>query len=339
MKKGFSNEKYLLKQKIKVLDRVKRFNRLYLEIGGKLSADNHAARVLPGYKKTNKIELIKSLKHFGLIYCVNAKDLQSEKTLGKKRRNYQKQVLKDLSDLKKYKINISAVVITRYSKEKAARDFREVLEKKKLQVSIHNEIVGYPKNNILKGLSSQPYIPIENSLIIITGPAGGSGKMAVAMSQIYHEIKQKKKVGFAKFETFPIWNLDLNHPINIAYEAATANLQDENQIDFYHKKAYKKIAVNYNRDIENFKILRKISQKITKKKIPFGYKSPTDMGLNEIKAGIINEEVCSKAAIKEIKRRDKEYKKEYKKGREDKKTLIRMEEVIAKLNFIYGEKP
>jgi uncharacterized protein (UPF0371 family) len=338
MKKGFANKTYIRKQKIKILERVKKFDRLYLEIGGKLSADNHAARVLPGYNKKNKIRLIKSFRNFGLIYCVSAKDLQSEKTLGKKNRTYQKQVLKDLNDLKKYKINITAVVITRYTREKAAREFREVLEKKKLQVFIHKEIHGYPKTNILTGFEKQIYISIENHLTIVTGPAGGSGKMAVAMSQIYHETKQKKKVGFAKFETFPIWNLDLNHPINLAYEAATADLEDKNMIDPFHKKAYKKIAVNYNRDLENFKILKTISQKITKKKTPFGYKSPTDMGMNMIKEGITNDLVCSKAAIKEIKRREKRYKKEYKKGRETKKTLKRMKEILEKSNFMFQEK-
>lgn len=331
MVKAFSQEKYLLSQKIKVLERIKQFDRLYLEFGGKLCYDTHAARVLPGYKKTTKIELLKTLRYFALLYCVNAKDLQSNKTLGKNKLTYQKQVLKDLKDLKKFKINVHTIVITRYKNQLQAKAFKIELEKLGKQVFFHKEIQGYPTQNVLQGFSTQPYIPIENHLVILTGPAGGSGKMAVALSQIYHEQKQKKKSGFAKFETFPVWNLPLNNPINIAYEAATADLQDKNMIDPFHKKEYKIDVVNYNRDIENFKILKKIFQRITKKKHPFGYKSPTDMGINEIKKGIINEKKCAKAAKKEIKRRYKIYKKEYKKGRETSSTIKRIEDLLEKI--------
>jgi uncharacterized protein (UPF0371 family) len=308
------------------LKRVKKFKRLYLEFGGKLIYDNHASRVLPGYKKTTKIELLKKLGNTEVVYCISAKDLQSKKLLVMGKRTYREQALKDLRDIKKFGIKNDVVVITKFGGEKKAKNFSKKLEKMGKSVYFHKEIKGYNKsvNKAIKGYKTQPYIPIKKNLIIISGPAGGSGKMAVALSQIYHEKNRKIESGFAKFETFPFWNLPLDHPINLAYEAATADLQDKIMVDLHHKKAYGKEAVNYNRDIENFLILKAINKK-------FSYKSPTDMGVNMAKKGVIDDKICRDASIKEIKRRYAFYKKEFKKGRASKLTIKRMEQIMEKL--------
>jgi uncharacterized protein (UPF0371 family) len=330
MKRGFDTAKYIRAQSAEILKRVRKFKRLYLEFGGKLIYDDHAFRVLPGYEETAKAKILKKLRNFEIVYCINARDLQSNQVLGKRRRSYQNQALKDLRDIKKFGLKNEVIVITRFSREKKAKDFAKILEKSGKRVYFHKEIKGYSKS-ITKALNSykiQPYIPIKSNLIVVSGPASGSGKMAVILSQVYHEKKKRVKSGFAKFETFPVWNLPLAHPINRAYEAATADLQDKVMIDPYHKKAYGKTAVNYNRDIKNFSILKAISKKITGKKFPYGYKSPTDMGIGFTKSGIIDEEVCKRAALKEIQRRDKFYKKEFRKGRESRSTLKRMEEIL-----------
>jgi uncharacterized protein (UPF0371 family) len=333
MKKGFDSKKYIEAQTTEINNRIKKFKKLYLEIGGHLIHDNHAARVLPGYEKSTKIKLIKKLAPLDIIYCINAKDLESNRTLSIQKRTYQKQTLKNLKDIQKNKLKISYIVITRYSGEKKADKFKKQLEKKGYKLILQKEIKGYSINikKTITGISKQPYIPVKENLTIITGPAGNSGKMGVALVQIYHETKKKIKTGFAKYETFPIYNLPINHPINIAYEAATADLQDKNMIDPYHKKAYKKNATNYNRDIENFGILQKILKQITKKKHPFNYKSPTDMGINMAKKGIIDDNICKTAAKKEIKNRNIRYLHEYKKNRETKETLRRMDEIMKKI--------
>ncbi len=328
MKKGFDSSIYIEAQTTEILKRVQKFERLYLEFGGKLCYDNHASRVLSGYKKTTKVELLKKLGKLKIIYCVNAKDLESERVLGKKHLTYQEQVLKDLRDIKKFKLSDDIIVITRFTNESKAKNFAKKLRSLGKKIYFHKEIKNYTNpNSAIKGFKSQPYISIKENLIIITGPAGGSGKMSVALSQIYHEKTKNKKAAFAKFETFPIWNLSLNHPINLAYEAATADIQDKNMIDPFYKRAYNKNAINYNRDIENFSILQTITKKITKEKFPYGYKSPTDMGVNMAKLGIIDDKICRKTAIKEIKRR----KKFYKKIKEPETTMKRMEEIIDKI--------
>lgn len=336
MKKGFDSKKYIEAQTREILKRVKKFKRLYLEFGGKLIYDKHASRVLPGYKKTLKVSLLKKLNKVRIIYCVNAKDLQSNRLVGRSNLTYKEQVIKDLNDIKKYGLPNDIIVITRFEGEEKAQEFATYLIKSHKKVYFQSEIKGYTESTkkAIEGFEIQPYIPIEENLIAITGPAGGSGKMAVALNQIYHESKNKINSGFAKFETFPVWNLPLYHPINLAYEAATADLQDKNMVDPYYKKAYHKVSINYNRDINNFHILQELFKKIKKQKFPFGYKSPTDMGINMIKEGITNEEICKRASIKEIKRRDKFYKKEFKKKRESKKTLERMKDILGKIKKV-----
>ena len=333
MKRGFDSKKYILAQKKEILNRMRKFDRLYLEVGGHLCYDGHASRVLPGYDPKTKLKLLKKLGKLEIIYCVNAKDLNSKKRLGDFNLTYEKQTLKDLKLFKRAGLKVDYVVITRFSNEKRAKDFKKTLDKNVRKVYFHKEIKGYSKSikKAIKGYKENPVVPINSKLVIVTGAAGGSGKMATTMSQIYSEVNKKIKSGFAKFETFPIYNLPLDHPINMAYEAATADLQDKVQIDPYHLKYYKKKAVNYNRDIDNFGILIKISKSITKKKSAFGYHSPTDMGVSNTKAGIINEEICKQAAIKEIKRREKVYLYEFKRGRETKATLNRIKEILRKL--------
>lgn len=330
---GFDSSKYIDAQSAEIFRRVKKFDRLYLEFGGHLCYDGHASRVLPGYKPSLKIDLLKSLGNIEIIYCVNSKDLISKKRLGDFDLDYRDQLLKDLKDIEKNGLKVGHIVATRYEKEKGVKEFLSSLKKKGYKTYLTNEMKDYivPKNAI-KSYKENSYIKVKSDVVIITGAAGGSGKMAICMSQIYHDLKKKKNPGYSKFETFPIWNLSLSHPINLAYEAATADLGDKNMIDPYHKKAYKKKAVNYNRDIENFKILKSTVKEMTGKLNPFGYKSPTDMGVSKVSIGIINDAVCRRAARKEIKRRMRIYKKEVKKGRLQSIVIRRMKNITNRLN-------
>jgi len=332
-KKGFDYKKYIDAQSLAVLKRISEFDKLYLEFGGKLTYDGHASRVLPGFKTSTKIELLKNLGDLEIIYCLNAKDLEGKRKLGDFNLTYQEQALKDFSDIKKFGLKVNHLCITRFDGEKQAKAFGDKIEKKGIDVYYHKEIEGYPANvkKIIQGYATQPLIKTKAKLIIVTGASGGSGKMATCMTQVYNEKRKGKKAGYSKYELFPIWNLPLNHPINIAYEAATADLGDYNMIDPYHLKAHKIKAINYNRDVENFAILKKLYELAAGKKGTLRFKSPTDMGMNMAKKGIINDKVCRKAAIKEIKRRDKVYKKEYKAGRESEETINRMKEILKKI--------
>ncbi len=341
MQKGFDTNKYIQIQELEILKRADKYDRIYLEVGGHLNYDGHASRVLPGYKPQTKLSLFRDLyevENISIIYCVNSKDLASKKRLGDFDINYAKQTLKDISSFKKLNLQEIVLVITRYEKKyhKIVSKFIKKMKNKVKKSYIHKEINNYTKSpqHAIKGYKKNEYIKLNSDLVLITGAAGGSGKMATAMSQLYHDLKIRKiKSGYAKFETFPVWNLPLNHPINLAYEAATADLQDKNKIDPYHLRKYKIKAVNYNRDIENFSILIKLSNLITKtnSKSAFGYFSPTDMGIGNTKFGIINEDLCKKAAIKEINRRMKIYTKEFKANRESEQTIKRMNEILKKL--------
>lgn len=329
MKKGFSNKIYFKYQKEKILERLKNFDKLYLEIGGKLLYDGHASRVLPGFWAQNKINLLKTLGKLDIIYCVSAKDLSSLRHLEDSGFNYRHQTLSDLKKIKKRGFEKVSVCITRYSGQKIASNFKKELQKLGYKVYLHYEIDDYPTNlrKVINGYKKQEFILTNSNLIVVTGVAGGSGKMAVAMAQIYNETKRNKiKVGYSKYELFPIWNLPINHPINVAYEAATADLGDYNMIDPYYFKKYNKKVVNYNRDVNNFAILRNIFKKIYGIG-GFQFDSPTEMGVNMAKKGIIDDEVCRRAAIKEIRRRRKYYEKEFRAGRENQRAIIRMKEI------------
>lgn len=332
-KRGFDSKRYIDAQSTEILKRVNKFDRLYLEFGGHLCYDGHASRVLPGYKPSLKIDLLKSLGDIEIIYCVNSKDIAGSKRLGDFNLDYKNQVLKDISDIEKRGLKVNHIVFTRYDGEVGVKEFLKKIKSRGHKTYLTKEVKDYiiPKNAI-KSYKENSYVKVKSNVIIVTGAAGGSGKMAICMSQVYHDLKNKKNAGYAKFETFPVWNLSLNHPINLAYEAATADLGDINMIDPYHLKAYKKRAVNYNRDIENFEILKSTVKEMTKKRNPFGYKSPTDMGVSKVKDGIINELVCQNAAIKEIKRRMKVYKKEVEAGRLNEIVNLRMKKIVGKLN-------
>ncbi len=331
---GFDTRKYIDAQTNAIQKRVQRFGKkLYLEFGGKLCYDYHAARVLPGYDPEAKVKMFQKLKKdLAIVICVGAKDIEKGKVRFDFGLTYDQQTLKDISDLRERGLPVHAVVITRFEGEERARKFKRMIENLGIMVYVHREIKGYPNNIDVvvskKGYGSQPYVEIDKPIVVITGPGGGSGKMSFCLTQIYHEHKNGTGSGFAKFETFPIWNLPLNHPVNTAYEAATADLGDVNMIDPFHREAYGTEAVNYNRDIENFELLRKIIKRISGKDVQ--YKSPTDMGVNMAAAGIVNDAAVREAAKQEIVRRYFRYKKEVFTGIEVPGTLVRIETIMKK---------
>jgi uncharacterized protein (UPF0371 family) len=331
---GFDTRKYLEAQTSEILERVKKFDkRLYLEFGGKLCYDFHASRVLPGYEPDTKTKLFrKLLKDMQIIYCVSAKDIQRGKIRGDFGLPYDQQTLKDIGDLRDRGLNVSCVALTLYKGESLAGRFKRYLKNLGFKVHVFTEIKGYPNDlNFVvsdKGYGSQPYIKIEKPLIVVTGAGGGSGKMSLCLSQMYHDHKRGINSGFAKFETFPIWNLPINHPVNTAYEAATADLGDYNMVDPFHKKKYGITAINYNRDIENFGLMKNILDRITGDGIP--YNSPTDMGVNKAKIGIISDKACREASKQEIIRRYFRYKEEFMLGVESKETVERAKEIMKK---------
>lgn len=331
-KKGFNNKKYFRAQLKAIKKRTAKFDRIYLEIGGRLTYDGHAARVLPGYNPKNKIELLKILKNeIEVLYCISAKELQKGTTWSNTKLTLDKLAIKEIKELESKGIKVHGVIATRFHGEKKVMEFKKELEENGLNLYTTYNIEGYPYDirNIFSryGFNAQPYIPTTRKIVIVTGAGANSGKMFVCLSQIYHEDKRGLDSGFAKWETFPIWNLPLNHEINIAYEAATADIKDKILIDPFHKKKYRINAVNYNRDIENFVILKKIITRIAKPhNFMHNYNSPTDMGLNMAKKGITNDKVCKTAGREEIKRRNEFYKKQLK-GNTRKETLKRMEEI------------
>jgi uncharacterized protein (UPF0371 family) len=338
---GFDPEIYIKNQSEKIFERVSRFEKLYLEFGGKLCYDLHAARVLPGYTATTKVDLLKHLGDIEILYCVSARDIEK----GRVRRDfgltYDNMMLKDISDIADFGLKVDKAVITLYEGQPSVPKFKTKLENFGLDVYIHEVIPGYPEDmdKVLEGYSKFPYIKIDKRLIIVTGVGGGSGKMATCLSQIAHERKQGHNTGFAKFETFPIWNLELNHPVNVAYEAATADLLDVNMEDPYHKEAYGVTSINYNRDVENFAILTKLMRAVTDEEHPFGYRSPTDMGVNAAKTGITDDEVCQKAARQEIIRRYFRYYREKIEGIETQATLDQMDMIMKKVEVTPEDRP
>lgn len=306
-KHGFDNEKYLQAQKAKIEERLRQSdNKLYIEFGGKLLFDFHASRILPGYDPNVKIQLLQQLSSdLDIILCVNAIDIENNKLRADFGITYHEDVLKIIDDLANRNLKITAVVITRYENQPAASSFKKRLENSKIKVYTHPTIPGYP-NDIDKIVSDEgygacEYIETTKKIVVITAPGPGSGKLATCLSQLYHEYKRGIKAIYSKFETFPVWDLPLKHPINVAYEAATLDLNDSNMIDTFHQKAYGISAVNYNRDIEAFPLLQRIMERITKSECP--YKSPTDMGCNCISQGIIDDAICQEASKQETIRR------------------------------------
>ena len=305
-RQGFDNDKYCKLQSSKIKERISLFGeRLYLEFGGKIFDDFHASRVLPGFAPDSKIKMLVELKDDAeIIVSINAEDIEKNKVRGDLGITYDHDVLRHIDAFRGYGLYVSAVVMTRYTASPAAEAFKNKLENLGLKVYKHYAIAGYPHNIPLivseAGYGRNEYVETTRSIVVVTAPGPGSGKMATCLSQIYHESKMGRKSGYAKFETFPIWNLPLKHPVNLAYEAATADLADINMIDPYHMQEYGEIAVNYNRDIEIFRVLDSMMTKI------FGkcpYKSPTDMGVNMAGYAIYDDEAVRTAAEQEIIRR------------------------------------
>ena len=333
---GFDNKKYLQEQTTAILERVGQFdNKLYLEFGGKLLFDYHASRVLPGFDPNVKMRLLQKLKdQADIILCIYAGDIERKKVRADFGITYDSDALKLIDDLRDWGLTVRAVIITRYDDQPAARAFKNRLERRNVQVFTHRTIQGYP-NNVERivsdeGYGANAYVETQKPLVVVTGPGPNSGKLATCLSQLYHDYKLGVQSGYAKFETFPIWNLPLKHPVNVAYEAATADLHDVNLIDPFHLETYSETAVNYNRDVETFPVLRKILEKITG--IESVYKSPTDMGVNRAGFGIVDDAVVREAAKQEIIRRYFRYTCEYTMGFTDKSTVSRSEELLYELN-------
>lgn len=336
MEIGFDNEKYLEIQREKIIERIKMFdNKLYLEFGGKLFDDYHASRVLPGFKPDSKIQLLQTLKDdLEIIFCINANDIQKSKIRADYGISYDSELIRLIDNLKKLDININSVVITMYQEQKAIEKLIEILNNKGVKSYIHRPTEGYP-NDVEKivseeGYGKNPYIETTKKLVVVTAPGPNSGKLGTCLSQLYHEHKKGVKAGYAKFETFPVWDLPLMHPVNVAYEAATADLEDINIIDPYHLEAYNIKAVNYNRDIATFPILKNILFKIMQKDI---YKSPTDMGVNMISQCITNEKIVENAAKMEVIRRYYQALCDLKMKIGNEKAVTRIEVLLKELNL------
>ncbi len=333
---GFDSKKYLKEQTEAILERVEKFDgKLYLEFGGKLLFDYHAARVLPGFDPNVKMRLLQKLKDKAdIILCIYAGDIERRKVRADFGISYDVDAMKLIDDIRSWKLDVRAVVITRYNDQPAVKIFKNKLERRNIKVYTHRFTKGYPTDVDLivseDGYGANEYIKTKNPLVIVTGPGPGSGKLATCLSQYYHDYKRGIKSGYAKFETFPIWNIPLKHPVNIAYEAATADIRDFNLIDPFHLEAYKESAVNYNRDVEVFPVLKRILETITQKESM--YKSPTDMGVNCAGFGIIDDIAVKDASKQEVIRRYFRYCCEYMLGFVDKETVQRVELIMKELN-------
>ena len=306
MKIGFDNEKYLKLQSEHIRDRIAQFgNKLYLEFGGKLFDDYHASRVLPGFEPDSKLQMLMQLKEQAeIVIVISAEDIEANKVRGDYGITYDKDVLRLIDAFQAMGLYVGSVCLTKFSDQQAAKLFQSRLASLGIKSYRHFKIPGYPSDveRIVSddGYGRNEYIETERPLVVITAPGPGSGKMAVCLSQLYHEHKRGIEAGYAKFETFPIWNLPLKHPVNLAYEAATADLNDVNMIDPFHLENYGEATVNYNRDIEIFPVVNAMFELISGKS---PYKSPTDMGVNMAGKCIIDDDVCCKASAQEIIRR------------------------------------
>ena len=303
---GFDNDKYLKLQSQNIRDRISKFGgKLYLEFGGKLFDDFHASRVLPGFAPDSKVRMLMEVKDEAeVVICISADDIERSKRRGDLGITYDEDALRLIDAFRGIGLYIGSVVLTRYQEQPVAVQFKKRLELMGVRVFKHYNIPEYPSNIPLvvsdEGFGKNEYIETERSLVVVTGPGPGSGKMATCLSQLYHEHKRGVSAGYAKFETFPVWNLPLKHPVNLAYEAATADLDDVNMIDPFHLEAYGVTTVNYNRDVEIFPVLEAMFKRI------YGespYKSPTDMGVNMVGDCIIDDEACRAASKQEIIRR------------------------------------
>ncbi len=326
---GFDNELYLRQQSEEILRRTRQFgNKLYLEFGGKLMFDYHAARVLPGYDPNVKLRLLRELRdQVDIVLCIYAGDIARKKMRADFGISYDADAMKLIDDLREWDLGVRGVVITRYDGQPAALQFKHKLERRGVKVFCHRATRGYPTdvNTIVsdEGYGANEFVSTERPIVVVTGPGPGSGKLATCLTLLYHDCRAGRSAGYAKFETFPIWNLPLKHPVNVAYEAATADLRDVNMIDPFHQEACGRTATNYNRDIAAFPLLRAIWETMTRQPCP--YRSPTDMGVNRAGFGIVNDAAVRRAAGQEIVRRYFRYACEYAMGLTDRQTVSLVE--------------
>lgn len=334
-KTGFDNEKYLQEQSAAILERAAQFdNKLYLEFGGKLIFDFHAARILPGFDPNVKIKLLQKLKDsIDIIICIYAGDIARKKIRADFGVSYDADTMRLIDDLRSYGLNAKAVIVTRYEEQPAVDSFINKLKRRDIDVYTHRSIKGYPTDleTIISddGYGANEYVKTDKPIVIVTGPGPGSGKMATCLSQVYHEHQNGVSAAYAKFETFPIWSIPLKHPVNIAYEAATADLGDYNQVDPFHLEAYGETAINYNRDVEIFPVVRRIVAKIMDNSQL--YQSPTDMGVNRAGFAIVDDEAVKEASVQEIIRRYFRYKCEYAMGLTEQVTVDRVKLLMDEL--------
>lgn len=331
-KVGFDNQLYLEKQSQNILKRIETFhNKLYLEFGGKLFDDLHASRVLPGFDPNIKTKLLLKLKDKAeIVFCISARDIEKNKIRADFGISYDNEVLRLVDKLRGLGLYVSSIVITLFKGQPSAEKFANMLKKRGENVYFHTYTKGYPSdvNTIVsdEGYGANPYIVTTKPLVVVTAPGPSSGKLATCMSQLYHEYKRGVQAGYAKFETFPVWNLPLKHPVNLAYEAATADLQDVNQLDPFYFETYGKLSINYNRDIEAFPVLKNILRKITG---GTPYASPTDMGVNMVGFAITDDAVVREAASREIVRRYFRTECDYLKGNATEETWNRMQFLLS----------
>ena len=342
MKIGFDNDKYLKMQSEHIRERISKFdNKLYLEFGGKLFDDFHASRVLPGFMPDSKLRMLLQLKDQAeIVVVISAEDIESNKIRGDYGITYDMDVLRLIDAFKGIGLMVGSICITKYNSQIAADQFIDKLNNLGIRSYKHYKIPGYPSDieKIVseEGYGRNEYIETERPLVVITAPGPGSGKMATCLSQLYHEHKRGIKAGYAKFETFPIWNLPLNHPVNLAYEAATADLNDVNMIDPFHLEAYGEMTVNYNRDVEIFPVLAATFDQI------YGecpYKSPTDMGVNMAGNCIIDDEICCEASRQEIIRRFFAEQCAVKKGLGNPESVDKIKLIMKKTGISLSERP
>ncbi|MFV0559996.1 MAG: DUF1846 domain-containing protein [Enterococcus sp.] len=337
MKKiGFDSEKYIEEQSKYILERVNNYDKLYLEFGGKLMDDKHAKRVLPGFQEDAKVKMLQRLKDKAeILICVYAGDIERNKIRGDYGITYDMDIFRMIDELRGYGLSVNSVVITRYSGQPATKVFINKLERRNIKVYKHSAIEDYPVNvdKIVSedGFGKNEYIETSKPIVVVTAPGPGSGKLATCLTQLYHENQKGRVAGYSKYETFPVWNVPLKHPLNIAYEAATVDLRDVNMIDSFHFDAYNEVAVNYNRDLEAFPVIKRIIEKITGKESI--YQSPTDMGVNRIGFGIIDDAVVQEASKQEIIRRYFQTECDFKKGLTDEGSVNRIKLIMEEVGL------
>ena len=337
MKIGFDNELYMQKQREHILERISKFSgKLYLEFGGKLFDDYHAARVLPGFAPDAKIRLLRSMADQAeIVFCISADNIEKNKIRADLGLSYEQDLFRQMDMVSGMGIAINSVVITRYTGQSAADQFKYKLDTLGIRNYVHRPIAGYPADVDYivsdQGYGANPYIETTKPLVVVTAPGPGSGKLATCLSQIYHEHRRGVQSGYGKYETFPIWNLSLKHPVNLAYEAATADLQDVNMIDPFHLEAYGITTVNYNRDVEAFPLVRTILTRITGN--DKFYCSPTDMGVNMAGYAIVDDEACKEASCQEIIRRYYKGLTDLRMGREQQSTVDKLKSIMQQLDL------